>query len=334
MRAATGTPDGGRAVKRTPDSPPLYRQVADRLRASVLSAPYGSGAPLPPEGELAATFGVSRGTLRRATEELARDGLLRLEQGRGTYVDEVSKTRHLVWAALAAVARPDSRFDLDLARFIPDFAGSERCDSRLRALRAYKKAATLFVTPDNSLERLRAGALEDNKRLVVPTYGMARGFVLLEPDSVPAPDRGFAATLDGMERFGQHLDDDDLARLGGVDAVVSGAVAVTTGGVHVDGGWGYLGLEWGILAELGLVRPATPLVVSIHGCQVVAAALEAGPSALEVDLAVTPERIFAFGGVEPRPAGLDSGLGATHDALAYVAPLLARPGPEVNELVI
>ncbi|WP_375498746.1 GntR family transcriptional regulator [uncultured Jatrophihabitans sp.] len=38
-------------------------------------------------------FGVSRGTLRRATDELARQGLLRIEPGRGTYVDQATKVR-------------------------------------------------------------------------------------------------------------------------------------------------------------------------------------------------------------------------------------------------
>src|ERR1700744_3691918 len=77
---------GRSSVRRDGGAPPLYRQVCDQVEALAMAAELGDERPLPPEGQLIARFGVSRGTLRRATDELARQGLLRIEPGRGTFV--------------------------------------------------------------------------------------------------------------------------------------------------------------------------------------------------------------------------------------------------------
>jgi len=64
----------------------LWRQIADVLRAEVISGTWADGAPLPPEAALAQRFGVNRHTLRRALAVLADEGLVRSDQGRGTFV--------------------------------------------------------------------------------------------------------------------------------------------------------------------------------------------------------------------------------------------------------
>lgn len=65
----------------------LWRQIAERIRADIASGIHPPGARLPPEGDLAARFGVNRHTLRRAMAALAADGLVRVDQGRGTFVE-------------------------------------------------------------------------------------------------------------------------------------------------------------------------------------------------------------------------------------------------------
>lgn len=66
--------------------PPKYGLVMDELRARISDGAYRVGSRVPSEPELQQEFRVSRVTVRRAIEELAREGLLRKEQGRGTYV--------------------------------------------------------------------------------------------------------------------------------------------------------------------------------------------------------------------------------------------------------
>lgn len=75
------------------DSPlPLYFQVKQKMRSEVLRSGMSPGSQIPSEAELQKLFGVSRVTLRRAIEELVREGVLYSRQGMGHFVanpDEV-----------------------------------------------------------------------------------------------------------------------------------------------------------------------------------------------------------------------------------------------------
>ncbi|MDW6025563.1 phosphonate metabolism transcriptional regulator PhnF [Mesorhizobium sp. BAC0120] len=64
----------------------LWRQIADRIRLGIAAEELGTGGRLPPELELSARFGVNRHTVRAAIAALVQDGVLRAEQGRGTFV--------------------------------------------------------------------------------------------------------------------------------------------------------------------------------------------------------------------------------------------------------
>jgi GntR family phosphonate transport system transcriptional regulator len=66
----------------------LWRQIAGRLQSDIASGALKPGGRLPTEAELSAQFGVNRHTVRRALEELSRNGLVRVEQGRGSFVAE------------------------------------------------------------------------------------------------------------------------------------------------------------------------------------------------------------------------------------------------------
>ncbi len=70
------------------DGVALWRQIADRLRQEIASGRYPSGGQLPTEHELSRQFDVNRHTVRRALEELSHEGLIRVEQGRGSFVTE------------------------------------------------------------------------------------------------------------------------------------------------------------------------------------------------------------------------------------------------------
>ncbi len=63
-----------------------YMEVREHLQRRIAKMP--SGKQIPPEPVLCREYGVSRITIRRAVEELIRDGLLVREQGRGTFVTE------------------------------------------------------------------------------------------------------------------------------------------------------------------------------------------------------------------------------------------------------
>lgn len=66
----------------------LWRQIAERLEAAILAGRHQPGAQLPTEHQMAEEFGVNRHTVRRAVAALEEAGLVRIEQGRGTFVQE------------------------------------------------------------------------------------------------------------------------------------------------------------------------------------------------------------------------------------------------------
>lgn len=66
----------------------LWRQIGKMIEGEIGSGAYGPGERLAPEIDLAARFAVNRHTVRRAVADLAARGILRVEQGRGTFVQE------------------------------------------------------------------------------------------------------------------------------------------------------------------------------------------------------------------------------------------------------
>ena len=64
----------------------LWRQIGAALRDEIGSRRLPPGARLPTEFQLAERFAVNRHTVRRAVAALEEEGLVRVEQGRGTFV--------------------------------------------------------------------------------------------------------------------------------------------------------------------------------------------------------------------------------------------------------
>ncbi|WP_029000302.1 GntR family transcriptional regulator [Azohydromonas australica] len=65
---------------------PLYQQIKALLVRSLQGSEWKPGEAIPSELELAARFRVSQGTVRKAIDELAAEGLLVRRQGKGTFV--------------------------------------------------------------------------------------------------------------------------------------------------------------------------------------------------------------------------------------------------------
>jgi GntR family transcriptional regulator len=70
---------------------PLHVQVEQLLRTLISSAKFSNGAFLPKEVELANALGVSRNTIRQATNKLEYEGLLKRKKGVGTKVAQKSR---------------------------------------------------------------------------------------------------------------------------------------------------------------------------------------------------------------------------------------------------
>ncbi len=74
---------------------PLHAQVEQLLRELIELPQYQAGEFLPKEVDLARQLGISRNTLRQATNKLEYEGLIVRKKGYGTKVAEKSFTTHL-----------------------------------------------------------------------------------------------------------------------------------------------------------------------------------------------------------------------------------------------
>jgi len=200
--------------------------------------------------------------------------------------------RERVWEELRKVALPDSRFHFDFESFIPDYEGSARALDRLVGLEEYRECRFPFITPDNCLEDLRCRLLMDGKRFAITTYGIYRGFVVMDPEKIEPEDYRYAATLDGMEKVGIFVDLKTLKTMGAIDLVVTGASAISRNGVRFGKGHGFFDLEWGMLYTIGLVDVRTPTVAFVHDCQVANEMLEPSEFDSVCDFIVTPSELI------------------------------------------
>lgn len=66
----------------------LAQEVADQLRAAIIAGTYTIGEQLPTEPELMKQFGVGRSSIREAIRILANSGLLKVQQGVGTFIED------------------------------------------------------------------------------------------------------------------------------------------------------------------------------------------------------------------------------------------------------
>ena len=71
------------------DRRPVYRQIADQIRAQIEAERLVAGSRLPPIRNLARDLGVNRDTVALAYESLAQAGMVESAVGRGTFVVEM-----------------------------------------------------------------------------------------------------------------------------------------------------------------------------------------------------------------------------------------------------
>ena len=78
----------------------LSDELAERVLSAIIDGTYPPGTALPPEGELAEQYSVSRLTVREAVKALRVQNIVRIQRGRGTYVTPPAQ-----WTALDPMIR-------------------------------------------------------------------------------------------------------------------------------------------------------------------------------------------------------------------------------------
>lgn len=80
---------------------PLYAQVEELLRKMIVMPEYQKGKLLPNEQDMSKELGISRNTLRQATNKLVYEGLLSRKKGVGTKVIKPVDTKVQNWLSFS-----------------------------------------------------------------------------------------------------------------------------------------------------------------------------------------------------------------------------------------
>lgn len=192
------------------DRVPAYRRVAAALVDGIQSGRYPPGSRLPAENDLAAEYGVSRGTLRQALATLRLQGIVEPVPGRGSYVtlgspNRPERRRKVVGVVVPSVAQP---YVPDLLSWIED--------------ELHRHGYSMLVGSSGSTREQQAGRV--HRILDEGASGLIAYPVDYEPD--PAlfahlGDRGFPVVLIDRHLVGLAMDAVLPDNVGGAYAAVS-----------------------------------------------------------------------------------------------------------------
>ncbi|GLW25459.1 FadR family transcriptional regulator [Microbispora tritici] len=148
----------------------LIDQAAERFREEVVSGRWPVGEQIPTEAALVSEFGVGRNTVREALQSLVHAGLLRREQGRGTFVISSSELTGTLERQLGGGTRRhylELRLALDSAA--ASLAAMNRSDADVELLRELRDRREASWSTDDL--DLRASAdLALHRAIVAATH--------------------------------------------------------------------------------------------------------------------------------------------------------------------
>lgn len=123
-------------AQQAPAFRPLYLQLKDLLLRNMAARRWPPGEALPSELELAARFGVSQGTVRKAIDALAAENLVVRRQGKGTYVATHTEEKTSMFRFLR-IRRNDGRDEYPARRLLDVRRGKASAEvARLLELKA------------------------------------------------------------------------------------------------------------------------------------------------------------------------------------------------------
>lgn len=149
--------------------PPKYQTLAAAWRRDIRDGRWAAGAALPTERELVDLHAVSRPTVRQALAQLEEAGLLRREQGRGTFVCAKTIAGPLPVGAVNLVAALPGNDPLSDDGIIPALAA----ELAALASEAFSSVRIITVRPgQNLLDRLIATGYPGAYRAGVVFHGV------------------------------------------------------------------------------------------------------------------------------------------------------------------
>ncbi|MCX8083057.1 MAG: GntR family transcriptional regulator [bacterium] len=170
-------------------------QIREDIRTKILSGVFQQGEKLPPEEEIAESYGVSRMTARQALVELVVEGLIHRIPGRGTFVsDNISfQGNKITGRNIVAIIVPNLRNSFY----------SQLVSSAQKMLKRFNVHMVLDCVEDDAMEEKKA--LEDlNKNpytglLLVAGYYSEENILLVKEVSEKIPVVIMDVKLEGIK---------------------------------------------------------------------------------------------------------------------------------------
>lgn len=185
---------------------------------------------------------------------------------------------------------------------IPNFIGAHAAADQLARLPVWAAARVIKAVPDKAQLPARIRALREGKvvYMAAPKLAPPQPFYLLDPAelAIPAEEAASSRTAPSVAR---NVGVDELQA---VDLIVCGSVAVNRHGVRLGKGAGYSDIEVALLAQAGLIGPATTIVTTVHPLQVIDEDIPETSHDFSVDLIVTTDQVITCA-PQRRPTGLD-----------------------------
>jgi GntR family transcriptional regulator len=193
---------------------PVFRQIAEQLRAQILDGSLGEGAKLPSESELIGTYGTARMTVRQAIASLKSEGLVHTEHGKGAFVRRRPQVRRLSYDRFARRHRKAGKAawlaEAELVGFTPgvEVVGVER-------IRATETVADrLGLRRGSSVVSRSRRYLADGEPVELATsyipWEIAKGTPIAENDAGPG---GIYARIEERGHRLSHFTEDVTTRM-------------------------------------------------------------------------------------------------------------------------
>ncbi|XP_027923337.1 5-formyltetrahydrofolate cyclo-ligase-like protein COG0212 [Vigna unguiculata] len=188
---------------------------------------------------------------------------------------------------------------------IPNFVGAPVAAQKMRELDVFQVAQCVKVNPDSPQKQVRFLTLSDGKKLLTPQPRLRTGFFsVLESSMLTLDTMKEACTSVGVAKHGRPIGLDEKIK---VDLIVIGSVAVDPRtGARLGKGEGFAELEYGMLRYMGAIDDSTPVVTSVHDCQLVddIPVEKLKIHDVPVDIICTPTQVIFTHTTIPKPQGI------------------------------
>ncbi|KAL5779073.1 hypothetical protein ACOSQ2_009810 [Xanthoceras sorbifolium] len=188
---------------------------------------------------------------------------------------------------------------------IPNFVGASVAAKNLGGLEEFRVASCVKVNPDSPQKQVRFLTLSGGKELLTPQPRLRTGFFSLLKSGMLSPSTiNEACTSVGVAKYGRPIGLDEKIK---VDLIVIGSVAVDPKtGARLGKGEGFAELEYGMLRYMGAIDDSTPIVTSVHDCQLVddIPVEKLLIHDVPVDIICTPTRVIFTNTTIPKPQGI------------------------------